>query len=221
MTQTVAIIDYGSGNLHSAAKAFERAARERGIDARIVVTNDPTVVAMADRIVLPGVGAFADCKRGLDAVAGIRDALETSVRRHGRPFLGICVGMQLMAERGLEFGVTPGLGWIPGDVAAIQPTDPSLKIPHMGWNTLHVRPAHARHALLAGLTTGETGHHAYFVHSFHLCATDPNVVIAETDYAGPVTAIAGRDNIAGTQFHPEKSQTLGLRLIANFLAWKP
>jgi glutamine amidotransferase len=221
MTQTVAIIDYGSGNLHSAAKAFERAARESGIDARIVVTDDPLVVANADRIVLPGVGAFADCKRGLDAVAGIRDALETSVRRQGRPFLGICVGMQLMAERGLEFGVTPGLGWIPGDVAAIQPTDPSLKIPHMGWNTLNVRPAHARHALLAGLITGDTGHHAYFVHSFHLRATDPSVVIAETDYAGAVTAIVGRDNIAGTQFHPEKSQTLGLRLIANFLAWTP
>ncbi len=221
MTQTVAIIDYGSGNLHSAAKAFERAGRESGANARIVVTDDPKAVAIADRIVLPGVGAFADCKRGLDAAAGIREVLDTAVRRHGRPFLGICVGMQLMAERGLEFGVTPGLGWIPGDVAAIQPKDLALKIPHMGWNTLHVRPAHAHHALLAGLTTGDTGHHAYFVHSFHLVSTDANAVIAETDYAGPVTAIVGRDNIAGTQFHPEKSQMLGLRLIANFLAWKP
>lgn len=221
MTQTVAIIDYGSGNLHSAAKAFERAARESGANARIMVTNDPAIVRDADRIVLPGVGAFADCKRGLDAVAGIPEALETAVRRQGRPFLGICVGMQLMAERGLEFRTTQGLGWIPGDVTAIQPSDPSLKIPHMGWNTLEVRPAQAQHALLAGLATGANGLHAYFVHSFHLVATDPGAVIAETDYGGAVTAMVGRDNIAGTQFHPEKSQTLGLRLIANFLAWTP
>jgi glutamine amidotransferase len=168
--------------------------------------------------VLPGVGAFADCKNGLDAVAGMRDALEDAVRRKGRPFLGICVGAQLMAERGLEFGVTPGLGWIKGDVKAITPSDPALKIPHMGWNTLAAR---RNHPLLDGIETGPNGLHAYFVHSFHLVTPDTSALIAETDYGGPVTAMVGRDNIAGTQFHPEKSQTLGLRLIANFLKWRP
>lgn len=216
--QTVAIIDYGSGNLHSAAKAFERAARDNGIAARIVVTDDPRLVAAADRIVLPGVGAFADCMRGLTAVAGMRDVLEESVRGKGRPFLGICVGMQLLATRGLEFEITQGLGWIPGDVAAIEISDPTLKIPHMGWNTLTVsRP----HVLLDGIETGPKGLHAYFVHSFHLRAADRSDIVAETDHGGPVTAMVGRDNIAGTQFHPEKSQQLGLRLIANFLVWKP
>ena len=216
--QSVAIIDYGSGNLHSAAKAFERAAADSGTAARIAVTDDPMLVAAADRIVLPGVGAFADCMRGLQAVAGMREALENAVIRHGRPFLGICVGMQLLASRGLEFETTQGLGWIGGDVMAIEPRDPALKIPHMGWNTLDVgRP----HALLEGIETGPKGLHAYFVHSFHLKAANPATVIAETGHGGPVTAMVGRANIAGTQFHPEKSQALGLRLIANFLAWRP
>ena len=220
--QTVAIIDYGSGNLHSAAKAFERAAREGGTNARIVVTDRAEDVRAADRIVLPGVGAFADCKRGLDAATGMRDALEDAVRVKGRPFLGICVGMQLMADRGLEFEVTPGLGWLPGDVSAIKPRDASFKIPHMGWNTLDVR---LPHALLAGIKTGPDGHHAYFVHSFHFVSRDPSVgpsvVIAETDHGTPVTAMVARGNIVGTQFHPEKSQALGLALIANFLKWAP
>jgi glutamine amidotransferase len=216
--QHVAIIDYGSGNLHSAAKAFERAARDTGLDCRIVVTSDPNEVRSADRVVLPGVGAFADCRRGLEAVAGMHDALEDTVRRKGRPFLGICVGMQLLATRGLEHGVTEGLGWIPGEVRAIEPRDPALKIPHMGWNTL---TALCDHSLLAGLPTGPNGLHAYFVHSYHLVVEDRADVVAETDYGGPVTALVARGNIAGTQFHPEKSQTLGLGLIANFLAWKP
>ena len=216
--QRLVIIDYGSGNLHSAAKAFERAARESEADVSIAVTADPAHVTAADRIVLPGVGAFADCKRGLDAVAGMRDALEASVRSKGRPFLGICVGAQLMAERGLEFRITPGFGWIKGDVKVIEPGDPSLKIPHMGWNTLSVINPHP---LLAGIPTGPQGLHAYFVHSFHIDTPDRGALVAETDYGGPVTAMVGRDNIAGTQFHPEKSQTLGLRLIANFLKWRP
>lgn len=216
--QTVTIIDYGSGNLHSAAKAFERAAREADVASRILVTDDVAAVRAADRIVLPGVGAFADCKRGLDAVAGMVDTLHDVVARGGRPFLGICVGMQLMASRGLEFGETPGLGWIPGDVAAIKPANPALKIPHMGWNTL---TAKRQHALLDGISIGPDGLHAYFVHSYHLAAADPAHVIAESDYGGAVTAMVGRDNIAGTQFHPEKSQTLGLRLLGNFLRWRP
>jgi imidazole glycerol-phosphate synthase subunit HisH len=215
--QRVAIIDYGSGNLHSAAKAFERAACEGG-GARIAVTADPADVLAADRIVLPGVGAFADCKAGLDAVSGMVEALEESVRRKGRPFLGICVGAQLMAERGLEFGVTRGLGWIAGDVKAIAPSDPALKIPHMGWNTLS---AVNDHPLLAGIATGPSGLHAYFVHSFHLVTPDRAALVAEADYGGPVTAMVARGNVAGTQFHPEKSQSLGLKLIANFLAWRP
>lgn len=216
--QRVVIIDYGSGNLHSAAKAFERSARESEANASIVVSADADDVLTADRVVLPGVGAFADCKRGLAAVPGMLEALEISVRKNGRPFLGICVGMQLMATRGLEFEVTDGLGWIDGDVKTIEPADPMLKIPHMGWNTLELlRP----HALLADVATGPAGLHAYFVHSFHLAARDRTMVIAETDYGGPVTAMVGKDNIAGTQFHPEKSQTLGLKLIANFLKWRP
>jgi glutamine amidotransferase len=216
--QRVAIIDYGSGNLHSAAKAFERAARESEADAEISVTADPAAVAGADRIVLPGVGAFADCKRGLEAVAGMRSALENAVRAKGRPFLGICVGMQLMATRGLEFEVTEGLGWIAGEVRAIEPNDPALKIPHTGWNTLHVVNPHP---LLAGIKTGPAGLHAYFVHSYQLVPTDRSAIVAETDYGGPVTAMVAKDNLAGTQFHPEKSQTLGLKLIANFLTWRP
>ena len=216
--QRVAIIDYGSGNLHSAAKAFERAAHEGGSGASIVVTARPEEVRAADRIVLPGVGAFADCKAGLHAVPGMVDALVECVRRKGRPFLGICVGAQLMAERGLEFRVTEGLGWIAGDVTAIEPADPALKIPHMGWNTLSVVNPHQ---LLDGIATGPGGLHAYFVHSFHLVTADRSALVAETEYGGPVTAMVGRDNVAGTQFHPEKSQTLGLKLIANFLAWRP
>lgn len=216
--QSVVIIDYGSGNLHSAAKAFERAARESGTDVAIKVSAEATDVAVADRVVLPGVGAFADCKKGLEALPGMRDALEQTVCRKGRPFLGICVGMQLMATRGLEFEVTDGLGWIPGEVGPIQPADASLKIPHMGWNTLDVGRSHA---LLNGIPTGPDGLHAYFVHSYHLRAADPAMVVATTDYGGPVTALVAKDNMAGTQFHPEKSQMLGLALIANFLRWAP
>jgi glutamine amidotransferase len=214
----VAIVDYGSGNLHSAAKAFERAAHESGHGQPIVVTNDPAVVANADRVVLPGVGAFADCRRGLDAVDGMVAALDQAVRQKGRPFFGICVGMQLLAERGREYEVTEGLGWIPGEVDRITPSDPGLKIPHMGWNTLNqIRP----HKLLEGIPVGPQGLHAYFVHSFHLKTAERASLVAQADYGGPVTAIVGRDTAVGTQFHPEKSQRLGLKLIANFLQWKP
>lgn len=216
--QSVVIVDYGSGNLHSASKAFERAARESEVNAKILVTADPKAVAAADRIVLPGVGAFGDCKRGIEAVADLRSALEEAVRENGRPFLGICVGMQLLATRGLEFEVTEGLGWIPGEVRAIEPKDSALKIPHMGWNTLTVVNPHA---LLDGIKTGPSGLHAYFVHSYHLVPDDAASVIALTDYGCNVTAMVAKDNIAGTQFHPEKSQTLGLKLIANFLKWQP
>jgi glutamine amidotransferase len=215
---TVAIVDYGSGNLHSAAKAFERAAHDVGLDQPIVVTNDPKKVVSADRVVLPGVGAFADCRRGLDAVEGMVGALEEAVRRKGRPFFGICVGMQLLAERGREYEVTDGLGWIAGEVDRITPDDPTLKIPHVGWNTLNVaRP----HKLVEGLPLGPQGLHAYFVHSYAFNVTQRDDLLAESDYGGPVTAIVARDNIVGTQFHPEKSQKLGLALIANFLTWKP
>jgi len=216
--QRVVIIDYGSGNLHSARKAFERAALDAELDAQISVSARPEDVDAADRVVLPGVGAFADCKRGLESVSGMRQALERAVVERSRPFLGICVGMQLMATRGLEFGETAGLGWIDGDVTAITPADPSLKIPHMGWNTLTVVNDHP---LLDGIRTGDHGLHAYFVHSYHLAARDRSVVVAETDYGGPVTAIVAKANTAGTQFHPEKSQTLGLKLIGNFLRWQP
>jgi glutamine amidotransferase len=215
---SVAIVDYGSGNLHSAAKAFERAAHEAGLDQPIVVTRDPHAVAAADRIVLPGVGAFADCRHGLDAVGGMVDALEEAVRRKGRPFFGICVGMQLLAERGREYEVTEGLGWIAGEVDRIRPNDAKLKIPHMGWNTLNVS---REHKLLESLPLGPQGLHAYFVHSFQLKPSLPADLVAEADYGGAVTAVVGRDNIVGTQFHPEKSQKLGLALIANFLKWKP
>jgi len=215
---TVAIIDYGSGNLHSAAKAFERAARTSKHAQPIAVTSDPDTVRKADRIVLPGVGAFADCRRGLNALTGMVEALNETVRARGRPFLGICVGMQLMAERGREYEVTPGLGWIPGEVDRIAPSDPTLRIPHMGWNTLNMSNAHP---LLDGITIGPKGLHAYFVHSYHLNAADQSDVIAIADYGGPITAMVGRDTFAGTQFHPEKSQRLGLALIANFLQWAP
>jgi glutamine amidotransferase len=215
---TVAIIDYGSGNLHSAHKAFERAVREAGLSREVKVTSRPEDVLAAEHVVLPGVGAFADCRRGLDAVGGMVEALNESVRRLGKPFLGICVGAQLLATRGLEHEVVKGLDWIPGDVAPIKPRDAALKIPHMGWNTIDVSRAHA---VLDGIRTGPEGLHAYFVHSFQLYADNPADVVAVADYGGPVTAIVARDNIVGVQFHPEKSQTLGLMLIANFLKWRP
>jgi glutamine amidotransferase len=215
---SVAIVDYGSGNLHSAAKAFERAARESGHDQPIAVTSDPDAVARADRVVLPGVGAFADCRRGLDEIPGMIDALETTVRKRGRPFFGICVGMQLMAERGREYQVTPGLGWIAGEVDRIAPDDADLKIPHMGWNTLNMLQAHP---LLDEIPLGPDGLHAYFVHSYELKTSQRSDLVAQADYGGPLTAIVGRDTMVGTQFHPEKSQRLGLKLIANFLKWMP
>ncbi|MBB4066897.1 imidazole glycerol phosphate synthase subunit HisH [Gellertiella hungarica] len=214
----VAIIDYGSGNLRSAVKAFERAATDHGIHAEILLTDKADVVAEADRVVLPGVGAYADCRAGLKAVDGMEEALREVVERKALPFMGICVGMQLMSSRGLEKTVTAGFGWIPGDVVEMTPSDPQLKIPQIGWNTLTLqRP----HPLFEGIPTGPDGLHAYFVHSYHLAAENPEDVIATTDYGGPVTAFVGRENRVGAQFHPEKSQTLGLALIANFLRWKP
>ncbi|HCO55430.1 MAG TPA: imidazole glycerol phosphate synthase subunit HisH [Pelagibacterium sp.] len=216
MSQTVAIIDYGAGNLKSAQKAFARAAE--GTGAEIIVTSDADLVRKADRIVLPGVGAFADCMAGLDAVPGMHDVLNEKVMAGGTPFLGVCVGMQLLASVGREKIETKGLDWIAGAIETIEPSDPALKVPHMGWNTLSVsRP----HALLDGIETGETGLHAYFVHSYHMKAENLSEVIATADYGGAITAIVGRDNIFGTQFHPEKSQSLGLALIANFLKWRP
>lgn len=215
---TVAVIDYGSGNLHSAAKALERASRESGAGRNILVTSNPDDVSRADRIVLPGVGAFGDCKRGLDALPGMVEAMTENVRKKGKPFLGICVGMQLLADKGLEHGETSGLGWIKGVVDRIAPSDPTLKIPHMGWNTLTLRN---EHPLLNGIQTGQGGLHAYFVHSYQFAPERAEDLIADTEYGGPITAIVGRDNIAGTQFHPEKSQKLGLALLANFLSWKP
>lgn len=214
----VVIVDYGSGNLRSALKAFERAAREAGISANIVLSADADLVANADRVVLPGVGAYADCRAGLDAIDGMDAALRHAVEDKARPFLGICVGMQLMSTRGLEKTVTQGFDWIPGDVVEIKPSNPALKIPQIGWNTLDVKIGHP---LFNGIPTGPEGLHAYFVHSYHLAANNTEDVIAVTDYGEPVTAVVVRDNKAGTQFHPEKSQTLGLALIANFLKWKP
>ncbi|MBX3572218.1 MAG: imidazole glycerol phosphate synthase subunit HisH [Mesorhizobium sp.] len=214
----VAIIDYGSGNLRSATKAFERAAREAGIAAEIDLTADAERVRTADRIVLPGVGAYADCAAGLHAVPGMWEAVEEVAIGKGRPFLGICVGMQLMSERGLEKTITKGFGWIAGDVKEIEPSDRSLKIPQIGWNTIHVKHPHP---LFDGIRTGDDGLHAYFVHSYHLDATNDDQVLATADYGGQVTAAVGHDNLVGTQFHPEKSQELGLALIANFLRWNP
>jgi imidazole glycerol-phosphate synthase subunit HisH len=214
----VAIIDYGSGNLHSAAKAFERAASEAGTGQKILVTRDPEAVRRAGRIVLPGVGAYADCMDGLARVEGMLEVLEASVRREGKPFLGICVGMQLLSERGHEYKVTEGLGWVPGEVRMIEPSDPSLKIPHMGWNTLNARQ---EHPLLEGIPSGGDGWHAYFVHSYAFTGAADGAILADTDYGGPVTAAVVLGNIAGTQFHPEKSQKLGLKLITNFLRWQP
>lgn len=215
---TVAVIDYGSGNLHSAAKALERAARESGSNEVIKVTRDPDEVRCADRIVLPGVGAFADCKKGLDAVPGMIEAMTDAVQKQGKPFFGICVGMQLLAERGRENVVTEGLGWLRGEVDRIAPADKTLKIPHMGWNTLDAKRAHP---LFDGIELGPKGLHAYFVHSYQLRPADNDDLVAEADYGGPVTAAVAHGNIAGSQFHPEKSQKLGLALLANFLRWKP
>ncbi|WP_417771298.1 imidazole glycerol phosphate synthase subunit HisH [Stappia sp.] len=215
----IAIIDYGSGNLRSAEKSFERAAHGHARSPKVRVTADPDVVARADRIVLPGVGAFADCRRGLRAVDGMEEALVHAVEAKGRPFFGICVGMQLMASRGLEFERAEGFGWIPGDVTAITPDDPALKIPHMGWNTISLRDA--THPLFSGIDTGPDGLHAYFVHSFHLKAERQQDVLATADYGGTITAVVSRDTMVGTQFHPEKSQRLGLALIANFIDWAP
>jgi len=212
---TVALIDYGSGNLRSAEKALARAAQERATQDEIVVTADPTTIARAERIVLPGVGAFADCMHGLSAIPGMIDALSETVLKRGMPFLGICVGMQLLATVGREFGDHPGLGWIEGEVVKLSPSDPGLKIPQIGWNELHVmRP----HPLFAGIAPGA---HAYFVHSYAMKTENGAHVLATSDYDGPFTAAVGRDNIAGTQFHPEKSQGVGLALLGNFLEWRP
>lgn len=212
---SVAIIDYGSGNLRSAAKAFERAAREAGLEMSILVTANADAVAAADRVVLPGVGAYADCRAGLDGVPGMTDALQRVVIEGGRPFLGICVGMQLMARMGHEHGDTEGLGWIEGDVVALAPSDKKLKIPHMGWNELSMTGAHP---LFDGISNTD---HGYFVHSYHFVTDSPDTVLATVDYGGPITAAVGRDNVVGTQFHPEKSQATGLKLITNFLKWVP
>jgi imidazole glycerol-phosphate synthase subunit HisH len=210
---TVALIDYGSGNLASAAKALARAAADTGHE--IVTTADPAVVKAAERIVLPGVGAFADCMRGLSAVPGMVPALREKVLKDGAPFLGICIGMQLLASVGREFGQHVGLGWIAGEVVKIEPQDPSLKIPHMGWNELKIVQ---RHKLLDGI---DSGAHAYFVHSYHFQPVLPDDLLATTEYGETLTAVIGNENIVGTQFHPEKSQATGLKLLANFLKWKP
>jgi glutamine amidotransferase len=212
--QTVALIDYGSGNLRSAEKALREAARRHAIDADIVVTADPDRVAAADRVVLPGVGAFASCRAGLDA-SGVYEAMNQAVHAKGAPFLGICVGHQLLASEGLEFGVTPGLDWIGGQVKKLEPNDPALTIPHMGWNAVSLTRAHP---LFAGV---ESGAHMYFANSFALTPTDPADVVATTDHGGPFTAAVAKGNVAGVQFHPEKSQAAGLALLANFLEWRP
>jgi len=212
---SVAIIDYGSGNLHSAAKAFERAARSMENPPKIMVTRDPEAVFRADRIVLPGVGAFADCRRGLDAVDGMLEAMTEAVRSKARPFFGICVGMQLMASVGVEFGEHKGLDWIKGKVVVLDPADRSLRIPQMGWNNLELKRVHP------ALADTRSGDHAYFVHSYHFVAERPRDVIATVEYGGPVTAVIGRDNLLGVQFHPEKSQHVGLALLKSFLKWIP
>jgi imidazole glycerol-phosphate synthase subunit HisH len=214
----VALIDYGAGNLHSAGKALERAMTDAGIAGSVTITDDAKIVGAADRIVLPGDGAYADCMMHLTAAPGMVETLDKRVRRDGVPFLGICVGMQLLATQGTEYGVTRGLGWLPGSVDRIRPADPALKVPHMGWNTLD---DHKPHALTNDIALGEQGLHAYFLHAYHLMADNENDVIARASYGAPVTAIVARDNIAGAQFHPEKSQKLGLALLANFLRWKP
>jgi glutamine amidotransferase len=219
---TVAIIDYGSGNLRSAAKAFERAAREAGLNTEVAITADPEVVRGAERVVLPGVGAFGACRDGLHALPGMVDALEEVAIGRGRPFFGICVGMQLMASLGREHGDHPGLGWIPGEVTALAPADPALKIPHMGWNALEL-PQNGEiqqpsHPVLEGLGADA---YVYFVHGYQFRPDSPEHLLARVDYGGPVVAAVGRDNLFGTQFHPEKSQAAGLAIIGNFLRWRP
>lgn len=214
----VAIIDYGSGNLKSVAKAFERAVRDMGSNIHVEVTSDAQAVLSADHIVLPGVGAYADCRRGLDAVPGMVDALTEVVQRKARPFLGVCVGMQLLSSRGLEKTVTEGLNWIEGDVREMKPSDTALKIPQIGWNTIELTHDHP---VFHDITTGENGLHAYFVHSYMFDVKNAADVLATTSYGETVTAAVARDNIVGTQFHPEKSQRLGLKFITNFLKWKP
>lgn len=211
---TTAIIDYGSGNLRSIAKSCERAAESLG--ETINVTNRPEEVAKADRVILPGVGAFGDCAAGIRQIAGMRDALEEFVIKKGKPFLGVCVGMQLMANKGFEHGEHEGFGWIPGEVVPIQPKDASYKIPHMGWNELLVEQP--GHPVLKGITSGM---HAYFVHSFHFACRDKHAILGTVGYGFPIVAALGRDNIVGTQFHPEKSQKTGLTLLTNFLTWRP
>ncbi len=213
---SVVIIDYGSGNLRSAAKAFEYAVAAAGLDLKVDVTARADDVDRASHVVLPGVGAFADCKQGLAALPGMVDALERAVVQQARPFLGICVGMQLMATTGREHGEHAGLGWVPGEVVALEPADPSLKIPHMGWNELSLKGP--GHPVFEGIAAGS---HAYFVHSYGYACADPAHVLATVEYGGAVTAVVGRDNMVGTQFHPEKSQATGLRLITNFLTWRP
>ncbi len=219
---TTAIIDYGSGNLRSAVKAFERATAEAGLPGPIHVTSSAEVVAAADRIVLPGVGAFGNCRAGLGALPGMWDALEDAVIHKGRPFLGICVGMQLMADRGLEHGGADGFGWIAGEVRPLDPSCSQLKVPHMGWNDLQVngegQADDAGHPVLAEISPGD---HVYFVHSFGFVCAHAKHRLAHVDYGGPVSAVIGRDNMIGTQFHPEKSQAVGLKFIENFLRWRP
>lgn len=212
------LVDYDSGNLHSAQKAFERMAAETG--TTILVSGRPEDVAKADRIVLPGDGAFPSCRKALGDHGGLFEAIAEAVTQKARPFMGICIGMQMLATRGLEHGQTEGFDWIGGEVDRITPADPGLKVPHMGWNDLVIDPIEGGgpHPCLAGITTGD---HAYFVHSYHFKVADPAHRLAHVDYAGEVTAIVGRDNLFGTQFHPEKSQAAGLRIIANFLSWKP
>lgn len=209
-----ALIDYGSGNIASAAKALSRAAAQSS-GHEIFVTADPDMVRKCERIVLPGVGAFADCMRGLSAVPGMVEALNESVIQGGKPILGICVGMQLMATAGREFGVHTGLNWIEGEVIPLSPADPALKIPHMGWNEIDLVQ---NHPIFAGL---DEGANAYFVHSFEMKPTARAHLLATTDYGGAVTAAIGKGNIVGTQFHPEKSQAVGLKILANFLSWTP
>lgn len=209
-----AVLDYDSGNLHSAQKAFERMSREVG-GGDVIVTSDPDVVARADRIVLPGDGAFPACKRALDAVPGLADAMREAVEVKGRPFLGICVGMQMLATRGHEYELTDGFGWIEGEITRIEPADDALKVPHMGWNDLVIDHPHP---VFEGISSGQ---HTYFVHSYHMLVDNPAHRLAHVDYGGPVTAMVGRDTIVGMQFHPEKSQTVGLQMIGNFLRWRP
>ncbi|CAN1569444.1 HisH Glutamine amidotransferase [Rhabdaerophilaceae bacterium] len=214
----IALIDYGAGNLHSCGKALERALAANGTYGQVITGANPDDIAAADALVLPGDGAFRDCREALSAIDGLEEALHEAVRVRGKPFLGICVGMQLLADVGEERGQTAGLGWVPGRVVHLKEANRPLKVPHMGWNTLERR---APHPVLNGVPFGEDALHAYFLHSFHVLPSDAKDLLAVADYGGPVSAIIGRDNIIGTQFHPEKSQLLGLRLLQNFLMWRP